>query len=299
MKRVIVGFVLTVLAVTWGIAQDQAEIPLVTKDDIAAWKDSGKSLVILDIRDSDENSIGTIPGSIRIPYFIAGQGISETFVDDVKQVFKPESQTILVCGSGRVSMRAYGMLEKSGLDVSNVAVFKHGLYGDRATRDSNEYLSGWLAVGLPFEKGDRMISEYSTDEGITIVDADTVRGWLDAGESFVIIDVRTPRELVQYGKPVGSINIPLSVPDPQTAGRWMNNPDLVSEVEKAAGGKDGKVLTICTLSWRAGMAAKELQDAGFTDVQAFHHGIQGRITGYEMTKGWRALGLPYELPEKE
>jgi rhodanese-related sulfurtransferase len=116
---------------------------------------------------------------------------------------------------------------------------------------------------------------------------------MEQEEPFTIIDVRTPSEIDEYGRPVNSHLVPLNVPA-EDGEAWIVNPEFETTIAELAGGKEKKILTICTLSMRAARAAHLLQEAGFTDVHVFRHGIQGRISGYEITKGWRAEGLPYE-----
>lgn len=79
------------------------------------------------------------------------------------------------------------------------------------------------------------------------------------------------------------------------------DPEFVAKVRERAKEYD-KVITVCNVGWRAASAAALLQKVGMENLYVFHHGLQGRVNGRGITKGWRAHGLPYiktEAKEKD
>lgn len=284
-------------------AQDEEEIPYVKAAEIKAWDALGTKYVVLDIRDSEEaKDYGHVPGSLNVPMWIQQENgpptIDPAFDENLKKQIPADSKIVLLAENGWMGQRSFPHIKELGYE--HIHVFENGIVGNRPTRISTEFKPGWMASDLPWVEGTKSYDRYSTDEKITEVDAETMRKWIENREKFIIIDVRSERELTQYGRPAHSVNIPL-YKMVEKDGKMTNefDPEFTAKVKERAKGYD-KVITICTLSWRAGMAADRLQQAGMDNVYVFHHGIQGRVDGHGITKGWRAHGLPYfeAKPEK-
>ena len=115
------------------------------------------------------------------------------------------------------------------------------------------------------------------------IDAPAAKGLVDAGG--VLVDVRTPRELRENGRPAGSTHIPLQGDD------LTFNLDFVKQLLAATGGdKTRPVALICSGSRRSAHAARVLAGQGFTQVFSVGEGIFGSNLG----PGWSARGLPME-----
>ena len=100
-------------------------------------------------------------------------------------------------------------------------------------------------------------------ENVHVVDAATIRGWVEAGEA-VLYDVREPQEFAAE-RIVGAVNLPLSAFDPARV--------TVPE---------GKKLVIhCRSGSRCGMAAARLAASGYTgDINRMQGGLFG----------WKSIG---------
>ena len=115
------------------------------------------------------------------------------------------------------------------------------------------------------------------------IDAPSAKGLVEAGG--VLVDVRTPRELRDNGRPAGSVHIPLQGDD------MTFNPDFVPRLLAAVGGdRDRPVALICSGGRRSAHAARVLAGQGFTQAFSVGEGIFGSNLG----PGWAARGLPME-----
>ena len=121
-------------------------------------------------------------------------------------------------------------------------------------------------------------------QGMTpTIDAPAAKGLVEAGG--ILVDVRTPRELRENGRPAGSAHIPLQGDD------LTFNPDFVKQLLAATGGdKTRPVALICSGGRRSAHAARVLAGQGFTQVFSVGEGIFGSNLG----PGWVARGLPME-----
>lgn len=115
------------------------------------------------------------------------------------------------------------------------------------------------------------------------IDAPAAKGLVEAGG--LLVDVRTPRELRETGRPAGSMHIPLQGDD------LTFNPDFVKQLLDATGGDKARpVALICSGGRRSAHAARVLAGQGFTRVFSVGEGIFGSNLG----PGWAARGLPME-----
>ncbi len=106
-----------------------------------------------------------------------------------------------------------------------------------------------------------------------------------AGE-LTIIDVRLPQEWAETGMPSGALGI--SLQNPET---FRARPGFVDDVRHALGGKqDTPVAVICAGGTRSAIAARELEEAGFTHVFDISEGVSGGAHG----PGWLRRHLPTE-----
>ncbi len=100
------------------------------------------------------------------------------------------------------------------------------------------------------------------------INAAELKQKLDANESIVMVDVRTPGEYEYDGHITGSRLIPLSV--------------LTSRVHEIP--KDKTIVCVCRSGSRSYTACELLANQGFTDVINLSGGMFG----------WRRAGLPYQ-----
>ncbi|KAA3664434.1 MAG: rhodanese-like domain-containing protein, partial [Chloroflexi bacterium] len=100
------------------------------------------------------------------------------------------------------------------------------------------------------------------------INAAELKQKLDANESIIMVDVRTPGEYEFDGRITGSRLIPLSV--------------LTSRVHEIP--KDKTIVCVCRSGNRSYTACEILASQGFTDVINLSGGMFG----------WRRAGLPHQ-----
>lgn len=116
-----------------------------------------------------------------------------------------------------------------------------------------------------------------------VIDAPAGQGMPAAGG--VLVDIRTPQELSQTGRPQGAVHVALQGDD-----RTFRQ-SFVAEVEAAAGGDKKKPVALIDADGRrAAFAANLLASQGFAEVYVVGEGMLGSNLG----PGWLARGLPVE-----
>lgn len=100
-----------------------------------------------------------------------------------------------------------------------------------------------------------------------------VQQWLDAGESFHLIDVREDREW-QAGHVPGATHLGKGI--------------IERDVEEAIPDQSAKLVLYCGGGYRSALAADNLQRMGYTQVISMDGGI----------RGWKYAGLPIEAGEQ-
>lgn len=94
------------------------EIEQVAADDWEGWVKTAGA-VILDVREPDEWSHGTLPGSVLVPLAALPDSLAS---------LDPASPTLVVCRSGNRSQHAAWFLRASGFEqVANLAGGLHAL----------------------------------------------------------------------------------------------------------------------------------------------------------------------------
>jgi len=98
-----------------------------------------------------------------------------------------------------------------------------------------------------------------------IVSKSQVKQWLDNKDDMTLIDV-LPAENFQKQHIPGAINIP-----------FKDNANFVKDVTQHVVLKDQRIVVYClnTQCPLSKDAARELESAGFTNVQAFEEGVEG------------------------
>jgi rhodanese-related sulfurtransferase len=94
-----------------------------------------------------------------------------------------------------------------------------------------------------------------------------------AGDA-ILIDIRDIRELQRDGRIEGAFHAPRGMLE------FWADPD--SPYYKEIFATEGKLVLFCASSWRSALAAKTLQDMGFSNI----HDMEGGFTA------WKAAGLP-------
>jgi rhodanese-related sulfurtransferase len=96
------------------------EIEEITADDLRLLQQSGEDFALIDVREKEESSHGTIPNAVAIP-----RGILELSVDQVTT--DKDKKIVLYCAGGNRSALAGWMLKKMGF--KNVISLQGGYRG--------------------------------------------------------------------------------------------------------------------------------------------------------------------------
>ncbi|GAB4822492.1 hypothetical protein N2152v2_009538 [Parachlorella kessleri] len=130
----------------------------------------------------------------------------------------------------------------------------------------------WLAAGFPKAGGTPAAAQLvriSTQEG---------QGLIEKGATY--LDVRTPEEYAAGHAP-SAVHVPVAV---NVDGVRQQNADFVAQVRAAVPDTSTPLCVACMGGARAETAAKQLLEAGYTDVKQMVDGF----------KGWTAIGLPVQ-----
>lgn len=130
-------------------------------------------------------------------------------------------------------------------------------------------------------------------------------------DQLLFVDIRDPVEIMFVGSTdAADINIPFKLVDrthfneDKSIFTMNNNPDFVSDIEKALKAKgldkDALIVTMCRSgSERGKPSADYLLTQGFTNVKYIDHGFQGSavkegvMKGFRTINGWQNAKLPW------
>jgi rhodanese-related sulfurtransferase len=162
-----------------------------------------------------------------------------------------------------------------------------------------------LAANLPKEK--------QTALGLYVTAKEAYEKWRAAPEKVMILDVRTPEELLFVGHAPMAWKIPIAAQKYEwdaEKGKFPMQllPDFVARVTEVAKPTD-TILITCRSGGRSAIAVNLLAKAGFTDVHNIVDGMEGDTVddpasvfrGQRMKNGWKNSGAPwtYDLsPER-
>jgi rhodanese-related sulfurtransferase len=115
--------------------------------------------------------------------------------------------------------------------------------------------------------------------GVNVLSPQEAKTEIDKGAT--VIDVREPEEVAESGTVPGAKNIPRGVLEIKADAELpMKDPELQD--------RDQKVIVTCGAVARATLAAKALNDMGFTDVSIIDGGVGG----------WKEAGFEIAAPRK-
>ena len=97
------------------LAATKAEIQEIETADAAALRESGDDVVILDVREPDENAQGSIPGAVFIP-----RGQLESNVEN--KIPNKDAKVLIHCASGVRSAFAAKTLAELGYSLSLIHI---------------------------------------------------------------------------------------------------------------------------------------------------------------------------------
>ncbi|WP_299043324.1 rhodanese-like domain-containing protein [uncultured Tateyamaria sp.] len=127
---------------------------------------------------------------------------------------------------------------------------------------------------------------------------------LERDPDILFVDVRDPVEVMIYGHPrfIDAI-VPVRAQSTEfddDLKQWVlkDNPNFVMYMDQALDhyGKtrDDMIIVTCGSGWRSAEAARQLHEAGFTDVWHIPDGYEGEDRkGFNIHNAWQLAGLPW------
>lgn len=149
--------------------------------------------------------------------------------------------------------------------------------------------------------------------GLYVTSNEAYAMWKAAPEKVMIIDTRTPEEMLFVGHPTMAWKIPFAAQSYEWDAEknqypMVPLPDFVARVQQVA--KPGDIiLLMCRSGDRSAMAVNQLAKAGFKNAYTVTDGMEGDkvsdpeslFKGKRMVNGWKNAGCPwtYDLtPER-
>ena len=144
-----------------------------------------------------------------------------------------------------------------------------------------------------------------TTLGFYVTAKEAYEKWKAAPEKVMILDVRTPEELLFVGHPTMAWKIPLTAQTYEwdaAKGQYPMKPlpDFVSRVSEVAR-PDDTIMVMCRAGGRSAMAVNLLAKAGFKHVYNIIDGMEGDTVedpasvflGQHLVNGWKNSGCPW------
>ncbi len=140
-----------------------------------------------------------------------------------------------------------------------------------------------LALALPLAALPTAAALAQVGGGAPVIDAPSAKDLPAAGG--LLVDIRTPAEIAETGRPAGAVAVPLQGDD------RTFSPSFAADVRAAAGPDPQRPVALIDADGRrAGFAAKLLASQGFGQVLVVGEGMLGSNLG----PGWLRRGLPVE-----
>ncbi len=108
----------------------------------------------------------------------------------------------------------------------------------------------------------------------------------------VLIDVRTKMEYLFVGHPLNAIHIAW-----KDGPNWQQNPEFISEIKRIVSNKQTSILLLCRSGQRSLIAAKMLEDEGYSHLINIEEGFEGDLDNNNQRGnlgGWRYHDLGWE-----
>lgn len=124
-------------------------------------------------------------------------------------------------------------------------------------------------------------------KGVTTVDAETVKTWLDNGEDMVLLDPRKSSDYNEKGRIPTAISCPLNTDSELTEQVLADAVEFLESCDNLKGvAKGDKIVTYCNgiTCWMSPKASMALVKMGYTNIYWFREGM----------KDWKEKGFPVE-----
>jgi len=159
----------------------------------------------------------------------------------------------------------------------------------------------------PYSQATRPLptTDKQTVLGLYVTAKEAYEKWKGDSDKVMILDVRTPEELLFVGHPAMAWKIPFAAQIYEwDAGKRQFPmkvlPDFVARVSQVAK-PDDTILVMCRSGGRSAMAVNLLAKAGFTGVYQITDGMEGDAVadpesvylGQRLKNGWKNSGCPW------
>ncbi len=144
-----------------------------------------------------------------------------------------------------------------------------------------------------------------TTLGLYVTAQEAYEKWRADPDKVMVLDVRTPEEMLFVGHPAMAWKIPIATQSyewDEATGMFpvQPAPDFVERVQSVLK-PDDTILAICRSGGRSAIAANMLAQAGFTDVYNVIDGMEGDVVkdldslfvGQRLHSGWKNSGVPW------
>jgi len=89
------------------VNEAKKEIQEIRPEDLKAMQQNGEDVIVIDVREREDNAKGAIPGAVNVPRGVLEHSIDEVTTDKDKKL-------VLYCGGGSRSAMAAQSLKKMG-----------------------------------------------------------------------------------------------------------------------------------------------------------------------------------------
>ena len=156
------------------------------------------------------------------------------------------------------------------------------------------------------DDANRIIHEQKqTTLGLYVTAKEAYEKWRGDPDKVMVLDVRTPEEMLFVGHPAMAWKIPIATQSYEwddATGKFPVElaPDFVARVQSVLK-PDDTILAICRSGGRSAIAANMLAQAGFTNVYNVIDGMEGDLVkdldslfvGQRAHSGWKNSGVPW------
>ncbi len=245
-------------------------IPEVSPDELQAWMQEGKPLLLLDARTPEEHASATIPGSRSMPG-------GELALRVPALLDRPDLTVVVHCAGRTRSIIGAGTLQRMGL--ANVYCLRNGTMGWVLAGLELEHGSDRLALPTPSPEAMRdaeaHVHRLAEQDGVEWLSPEGLKGVKARSESenVYLVDIRTRAEYLQGHIP---------------GFQWYPGGQAVQTADELVGVRQGHVVFACDGVIRAGLTAAWFRRMGYPHVYAVEGG----------TKAWSDAGGVVESGEQ-
>ena len=256
---------------------EQEGIQEITPDELLAWMNQGRQMVLLDTRTPEEHAASTVPGSRSVPG-------GELALRVPALVDSPDMPVVVHCAGRTRGIVAARALSRIGLH--NVYYLKNGTMGWVLSGHELEYGSDRLSLpnpdGSTLRDTEAKVRRLADVDGVRWLSPDGLRKVMarSTSENVYLVDVRS-RDEHAAGHIAGF--------------RWFPGGQCVQAADDLVGVRQGHVVFACDGSVRAGMTSSWFRRMGFPNVYAVDGGVKAWVEGGGTLEEGLAPDMPWGI----